>query len=208
MENDKNCIKLLKPRNLHSIIMEIKQKKIKGVFEISLKPHQDNRGFFMRTFDDKIFREVGLERNWVQENHSRSEKKGIIRGLHFQLPPFTETKMVRCIRGAVWDVFVDLRKNSPTFGQWDGIELSAENKKMIFIPKGFAHGFCTLTEISEVVYKVDNYYAPEHERGLLWNDKTIGINWPVDKPILSAKDEKNMTLEEFIEKYKYLEIER
>ncbi len=181
--------------------MNIKERKLKGVFEISLKPLADNRGFFMRTFDDKIFKEAGLERNWVQENHSRSEEKGIIRGLHFQLPPFTETKMVRCINGAVLDVFVDLRKDSPTFGHWDSIELTAENKKMIFIPRGFAHGFCTLTDISEVVYKVDNYYSPENERGLLWNDKSVGINWPTNKPILSDKDQKNMTFEEFIKEY-------
>ena len=184
--------------------MIVKERKLKGVFEITLKPHMDSRGFFMRTFDETIFKEKGLERNWVQENHSRSEEKGIIRGLHFQLPPFTETKMLRCINGAVLDVFVDLRKDSETFGQWDSIELSAENKKMIFIPRGFAHGFCTLTNVSEVVYKVDNYYSQESERGLLWNDVNVGINWPIDNPVLSAKDEKNMTFKEFVEQYKYL----
>ncbi len=184
--------------------MEIKERKLKGTYEITLKPHLDNRGFFMRTFDDTIFKKNGIERKWVQENHSRSEEKGIIRGLHFQLSPFSETKLVRCIKGAILDVFVDLRKNSETFGQWDSIELSAENKKMIFIPRGFAHGFCTLTEISEVVYKVDNYYSQENERGLLWNDKTVGINWPTDNPILSAKDERNMTLAQFVEEYKYI----
>jgi len=186
--------------------MIIKERKLKEVYEITLSPHTDSRGFFMRTFDYNIFKEKGLERNWVQENHSRSEEKGIIRGLHFQLPPFTETKMVRCINGAILDVFVDLRKGSETFGQWDSIELSAENKKMIFIPRGFAHGFCTLTDISEVVYKVDNYYSQESERGLLWNDKTVGIQWPTDKPILSTKDEVNMTFEKFVLDYRYLDI--
>jgi dTDP-4-dehydrorhamnose 3,5-epimerase len=160
----------------------------------------DKRGFFMRTFDESIFKEFGLDRKWVQENHSRSEKKGIIRGLHFQLPPYAETKMVRCINGVVFDVFVDLRIGSPTFGQWDSIELSAENKKMIFIPRGFAHGFCNLTDISEVVYKVDNYYSTENESGILWNDPDIGIDWPVKEPLLSEKDKKNMTLKEFIKK--------
>ena len=184
--------------------MEFKERKLKGVFEISLAPHIDNRGFFMRTFDDIILEEKGLGRNWVQENHSRSEEKGIVRGLHFQLPPYSETKMVRCINGSVLDVFVDLRKDSETFGQWDSIELSAENKKMILIPRGFAHGFCTLTEISEVVYKVDNYYSNENERGLLWNDMEIGIKWPTDSPVLSTKDEKNMTFEQFQKKYKYI----
>jgi len=184
--------------------MKLKERKIKGVFEITLSPSADSRGFFMRTFDDTIFKENALDRNWVQENHSRSEEKGIIRGLHFQLPPFSETKMVRCVNGSVLDVFVDLRKDSETFGQFDSIELSADNKKMIFIPRGFAHGFCTLTEVSEVVYKVDNFYSKENERGLLWNDKTIRINWPTDKPILSAKDEKNMTLKQFITEYKHI----
>jgi len=182
--------------------LEIKERKIDGVFEIFLKPNIDKRGFFMRTFDKNLFREFGLEREWVQENHSRSEDKGIIRGLHFQFPPFAETKLVRCIHGAVFDVFVDLRKNSNTFGKWDGIELSAENKRMIFIPGGIAHGFCTLTEISEVVYKVDNYYSPDHECGLIWNDSDLDIGWPlVGKLILSEKDRKNMSFREFVNKY-------
>ena len=181
--------------------MEIKERKLKGTFEIALKPHTDNRGFFMRTFDENIFEKNGFNRKWVQENHSRSEQKGIIRGLHFQLPPYAETKLVRCIIGAVFDVFVDLRKDSDTFGKWDGIELSAENKKMIFIPRGFAHGFCTLSDESEVLYKVDNFYSPDHECGLLWNDPEIGINWPVNNPFLSDKDKTNMTLTEFFVKH-------
>ncbi len=186
--------------------MEIKPGKLKGTFEIILDPHADERGFFMRTYDDAIFKNYGLDKKWVQENHSRSEQKGVIRGLHFQLPPFAETKLLRCIRGKILDVFVDLRKGSSTFGQWDAIELSEENKKMVLIPRGFAHGFCTLTDISEVVYKVDNYYSPEHECGLLWNDPDLNINWPIDKPILSDKDKKNMTLKEFIDKHKYIEV--
>ena len=160
----------------------------------------------MRVYDEVIFKKYRIHRNWVQENHSRSEKKGIIRGLHFQFPPYTETKLVRCIRGAVFDVFVDLRKGSPTFGQWDCIELSEENKKIIFIPRGFAHGFCTLTDDSEVLYKVDNCYAPECEGGILWNDQDLGIDWPVEKPILSEKDKKNMTFQEFVKRYSYIEV--
>lgn len=181
--------------------MIIKERKLKGVYEITLSPRADSRGFFMRTFDEAIFKEKGLDRNWVQENHSRSEEKGIIRGLHFQLPPFAETKMVRCVNGSVLDVFVDLRKDSETFGQWDSIELSADNKKMIFIPRGFAHGFCTLTEVSEVVYKVDNFYSQENERGLLWNDKTVGITWPTRCPILSNKDEHNLRFVDLFNKF-------
>lgn len=186
--------------------MEIKERKLKGTFEIDLNPILDDRGFFMRTFDDMILKEKGLERKWVQENHSRSEEKGIIRGLHFQLPPFTETKLVRCVKGAVLDVFVDLRKDSTTFGQWDSIELSEKNKKMIFIPRGFAHGFCTLTEISEILYKVDNFYNSTLESGLIWNDEVVAIDWPIENPILSIKDSKNQSLKEFKNKYKSINI--
>jgi dTDP-4-dehydrorhamnose 3,5-epimerase len=164
-------------------------------------PDISGRGFFMRTYDVDIFRRAGLDRDWVQENHSRSEQKGIIRGLHLQLPPYSETKLVRCVVGRVLDVFVDLRKDSGTFGQWGSIELSAENKKMAFIPRGFAHGFCSLSGISEVVYKVDNFYSPEHEVGLIWNDPDIGIDWPFENPILSEKDQKNMGFKEFVGKY-------
>ncbi len=177
--------------------MDITKRKLAGVFEIQLKPIRDERGFFMRAFDAGLFREAGLERPWQQENHSRSERKGIIRGLHFQFPPFAETKLVRCIRGAVWDVFVDLRHDSPTFGQWDGLELSEDNKKMVFIPRGFAHGFCTLTPESEVLYKVDNVYSREHEGGLLWSDPELAIDWPEPAPFLSEKDNRNMTLAGF-----------
>ena len=186
--------------------MEIKERKLSGVFEIALAPIRDERGFFMRSFDARIFREAGLERAWLQENHSRSERKGTIRGLHFQFPPFAETKLVRCIRGAVLDVFVDLRAGSPTFGQWDGLELSETNQKMVFIPRGFAHGFCTLTEASEVLYKVDNVYNREHEGGLLWSDPVLGIDWPATDPILSEKDRKNLTLAQFIQTHQAIAL--
>ena len=184
--------------------MEIKELKLKGTFEITCKPHLDSRGFFMRTFDETIFKEHGISRNWVQENHSKSESKGIIRGLHFQFPPFTETKLVRCIKGAVLDIFVDLRKGSASFGQWDCIELSEENKKMIFIPRGFAHGFCTLTALSEILYKVDNFYNAKSEVGLIWNDTNLNIKWPSRNPILSDKDSTNQSLKEFITRQGYL----
>jgi len=181
--------------------MEIKEREIEGVFEISLKPIEDDRGFFMRVFDYDIFENIGINRKWVQENHSRSQKKGIIRGLHFQLPPYTEAKLVRCIKGEVLDVFVDLRMGSNTFGNWGSIKLSEENKKMILLPRGLAHGFCTQTEISEVLYKVDNYYSKEHERGLIWNDVDLKIDWRIDEPILSAKDKANLALKEFLNEY-------
>ena len=181
--------------------MKIKELKLKGVFQITLEPHLDKRGFFMRTYDYKILEQYGLNREWVQENHSKSTQKGIIRGLHFQLAPFSETKLIRAIRGKVMDVFVDLRKGSPTFGHWGSIILSEDTFNCAYIPRGFAHGFCTLSEISEVVYKVDNYYSPENERGIIWNDRSVNINWPEKDPVLSDKDQKNMTLDEFKKKY-------
>lgn len=152
----------------------------------------------MRTYDVELFIKSGIHREWLQENHSKSVNAGTVRGLHFQLEPFAETKLVRCIHGSIFDVAVDIRKDSLTFGKWVGIELSEENKKMLYIPRGFAHGFCTISEISEVVYKVDNIYSAEHERGIIWNDTDIAINWPVLNPVLSLKDSKNLTLQQYL----------
>jgi dTDP-4-dehydrorhamnose 3,5-epimerase len=180
--------------------------KLGGTYIIELKPIIDSRGFFMRTYDKEIFVQNNLDRDWLQENHSRSEQKGTIRGLHFQMPPYCETKLIRCIKGAILDVFVDLRILSKSFGQWDSIELSEENKKMALIPRGFAHGFCTLTEVSEVVYKVDNIYKPDYECGIIWNDRDININWRIENPVLSDKDKRNIMLKDFIMKYKGIEI--
>jgi dTDP-4-dehydrorhamnose 3,5-epimerase len=179
--------------------MEFKELNLKGVFEITPEPHLDERGFFMRTYDIEMFKRNGINRKWVQENHSRSEKKGIIRGLHFQTEPYSETKLVRCIRGSVYDVAVDIRSNSPTFRKWVGLELSEYNKKILFLPRGIAHGFCTLTDVSEVVYKVDNFYSPLNETGIIWNDSDLAIDWPVTSPILSVKDQNNVTLRKFLE---------
>jgi dTDP-4-dehydrorhamnose 3,5-epimerase len=181
--------------------MEFRERKLKGVFEITLNPHRDPRGFFMRTFDDERFAAAGLGRKWVQENHSQSLVKGTIRGLHFQFPPFTETKLVRCTRGSILDVFVDLREGSETFGGWDSIVLSESNFTMIFIPPGFAHGFCTLENQCDVMYKVDNWYNRDAEAGLFWNDSELAIQWPVSEPTLSEKDSRNITLSEFRSKY-------
>jgi len=184
--------------------MDIVERKLSGVYEITLKPHRDSRGYFMRTYDKNQFAAASLDKEWVQENHSLSLKKGIIRGLHFQLPPFSETKLVRCTRGRIQDVFVDLRSGSKTFGQWESIELAEDNYKMILIPRGFAHGFCTLEENCEVLYKVDNYYSPQHENGLIWNDPELSINWLITDPVLSEKDQRNLTFKEFTIKYKML----
>lgn len=186
--------------------MEIIETDFEGVVEIRLQPHLDERGFFMRTYDYNEFEKFGINRNWVQENHSESKRKGIIRGLHFQFPPYTETKLIRCIRGEILDVFVDLRKASPSFGEWGSISISEEKKNMVLIPKGFAHGFCTLTEISDVVYKVDNYYSPNNESGIKWDDTYLDIFWPIKAPLVSEKDKNNMSFNDFRTKYNSLEV--
>jgi dTDP-4-dehydrorhamnose 3,5-epimerase len=171
--------------------MKITETELEGLRIIEPVVFGDHRGWFMETYSEEIFREHGVSLNFVQDNHSYSAAKGTLRGLHYQLNPKAQTKLVRCTRGSIYDVAVDVRKGSPTFGQWFGIELSAENKKQLFIPKGFAHGFMTLVEEAEVQYRVDEFYAPECDGGILWNDPLIGIEWPIDvTPVLSAKDEK------------------
>lgn len=178
--------------------MQIKPLKLLGTYEVLLDPKHDKRGYFMRTYDEALFREHGLTTSWVQENQSLSTRKEVIRGLHFQKPPYAELKLVRVVVGAIFDVFVDLRKASKTYGQWDSIMLSADNDKVVYIPKGFAHGFCTLTEKTAVLYKVDAYYTPEFEGGIRWNDKTLGIQWPANSPYLSAKDRALPSFDEFV----------
>jgi dTDP-4-dehydrorhamnose 3,5-epimerase len=184
----------------------IEDKKIAGVFEIRLAPRMDERGFFMRVYDEEIFKKAGLHRHWVQENHSRSEKKSIIRGLHFQFSPWAETKLVRCVRGVVFDVYVDLRKDSPSFGKWGSVELSGEKHNMVYIPRGFAHGFCTMSDVCDVLYKVDNPHSPENESGLVWNDPLLNIKWPINNPSISVKDANQISFKSFIEKYGSLDI--
>lgn len=179
--------------------LEANELDIPGVFEIRLSPFTDERGFFMRTYDRAFMREAGLHREWVQENQSRNERKGIVRGLHFQFPPSAETKLVRCVNGEIFDVFVDLRAGWPTFGRWGGLLLSETKRNMVFIPPGFAHGYCTLSEVSDVLYKVDHVYDPTKEGGLHWSDDDIGIEWPLaGTPQLSEKDSAAMSLREFV----------
>ena len=168
--------------------MEIRRLRLSGTFEIVLKPNIDVRGHFMRTYDSSILGEYGLQREWVQENESHTLRRHTIRGLHFQAPPFAETKLVRVAAGAVLDVFVDLRRDSPTYGAWDSIELSADNYKMAYIPRGFAHGFCTLSDHVLMLYKVDSRYSPQHEGSLRWNDPALAIRWPTDQPLVSERD--------------------
>ncbi|MGK7393535.1 MAG: dTDP-4-dehydrorhamnose 3,5-epimerase [Candidatus Cyclobacteriaceae bacterium M3_2C_046] len=177
--------------------MNIEKTKIDGVYFFTLQPREDERGFFMRVYDQTLMQDHGLDMNWVQENQAKSIQMHTLRGLHLQMPPQAETKLVRCIKGKIQDVWVDLRKKSSTFGQWDSIILSEENKKMVFIPKGFAHGYLSLEDNSEVIYKVDQAYAPQAEAGILWNDPELGIGWEVDKPILSPKDQKQPTFSDF-----------
>ena len=151
----------------------------------------DSRGFFLESFNQKVFEEAtGLKRCFVQDNHSKSSR-GVLRGLHYQQPPMEQGKLVRVIQGEVFDVAVDIRKSSPTFGQWVGVNLSAENKRQLWIPEGFAHGFLTLSDTAESLYKTTNYYSPEHEEAIVWNDPDLNIQWPqVGAVILSPKDEK------------------
>lgn len=169
--------------------MTVTERYLPGVLEIALSPRADERGFFMRTYDQEVLKRSGVDCMWVQENHARSLRRGVVRGLHFQLPPRSETKLIRVIRGKIYDVFVDLRKKSLTFGKWAAIELSENDHKMLLIPRGFAHGYCTLSDTAEIIYKVDSVYEPTLERGVRWNDSDLGISWPVDKAILSSKDQ-------------------
>lgn len=156
---------------------------------ISPERHGDHRGFFAETYSRRKYTELGIEDEFVQDNHSLSRDVGTLRGLHYQAPPHAQAKLVRCGRGALFDVAVDIRSGSPTFGQWEGYELTAENGEQLYVPVGFAHGFVTLEPDSEIVYKCSDYYAPETEGAILWNDPDISIDWPTDAdPILSEKD--------------------
>ena len=187
--------------------MLIKEKKIKGVFEIQLEPLEDERGFFMRTYDDRIFKDLGIERKWVNENHSLSRIKGTIRGIHFQYPPDTETKLSRVITGEIFFVVVDIRKDSKTFGEWISVVLSSEKKNMLFIPRGCAPGMCTLTDNCNLIYKVDNYYSPNNEDVIKWNDPDLAIKWPIKEPVvISERDSKGKSFKEFVEKHGGLKI--
>lgn len=159
-----------------------------GARVIELEKRGDDRGFFARLFCEKEFAAEGLETRFVQINNSLSSKRGTLRGLHYQLPPSGEVKVVRAIRGALYDVIVDLRAGSPTFGKWFGAELSAENRMMMYVPRGFAHAFITLTDDTEALYLVSDFYAPECERGLRFNDPAFGIEWPIEPVEVSEKD--------------------
>jgi dTDP-4-dehydrorhamnose 3,5-epimerase len=159
-----------------------------GAYLIDLEKRGDERGFFARAFCEREFAGHGLVTHFVQINNSLSAQQGTLRGMHYQLAPKAETKVVRCIRGALYDIILDLRDGSPTFGQSYGAELSAENRRMMYVPKGFAHGLFTLADDTEAFYLVDEFYAPEHERGIRWNDPKFSIRWPSQPNVLSDKD--------------------
>lgn len=168
--------------------MKFTEIPLKGAFIVELEKRGDDRGFFARAFCANEFAQHGLSNHMVQINDSLSATKGTLRGMHYQLAPKAETKIVRCIRGALYDAILDIRKDSPTFGQSFGVELSADNRRMLYVPKGFAHGFITLVNDTEAFYLVDEFYSPEHERGIRWNDPKFGIQWPMNPTVLSDKD--------------------
>lgn len=176
--------------------MDLLKTKLEGVYILIPKVFGDHRGFFMESWSRRTVEEAGLFYDFVQDNHSLSTVKGTLRGIHFQKGDKAQAKLVRCVRGAVLDVAVDLRHDSPTYKQWIGVELSEENKKQLLIPRGFGHGFVTLTDHVEFLYKADNYYAPEADGGIRWNDPDIGVDWGVNHPVLSEKDTKNPFLKD------------
>lgn len=172
--------------------MKVEQTKLDGVLLVTPQVFGDDRGFFMETYNRDKALAQGLPGSFVQDNHSKSAY-GVLRGLHYQSPQW-QGKLVRTVQGEIFDVAVDIREGSPTFGEWVGFFLNDENKQQLYVPEGFAHGFCVTSETAEVVYKCTSVYAPEQEGSLLWNDPAIGIEWPIDQPVLSAKDEVGVLL--------------
>ncbi len=170
--------------------MKVLPTEIPDVLLLEPRVFGDERGFFYESYNEKLFREsTGLDVHFVQDNHSRSAK-GVLRGLHYQLPPAAQGKLVRCTAGEVFDVAVDIRRSSPTFGKWVGVFLSAENKRQLWIPEGFAHGFLVVSEWAEFLYKTTHYYAPQFDRAICWTDPGLAIRWPLEAaPLLSSKDQ-------------------
>ncbi|MCJ7987223.1 dTDP-4-dehydrorhamnose 3,5-epimerase [Priestia sp. OVL9] len=174
--------------------MNIIKTKFEDAVLIEPKVFGDHRGFFTESYNKEMFQQNGIDIEFIQDNHSLSQQSGTLRGMHYQLKDKAQTKLVRVTRGAIYDVIVDIRKGSPTYGEWQGFILSADNKRQLLVPKGFAHGFCTIVENTEVQYKVDELYSPEHDRGIAWNDSALNIDWPFNSPVLSDKDTKHPTL--------------
>ena len=174
--------------------MNVRETGLPGVLVVEPRVFGDDRGFFLETFSTRSLRETGIPQSFVQDNHSRSSK-GVLRGLHYQLAD-PQGKLVHVARGRIFDVAVDIRVGSPTFGRWFGIELNDENLFSLWIPPGFAHGFCTVSDVADVIYKCTSLYDSSDDRGVAWNDPRIGIEWPVDEPVVSAKDAKHEGLSE------------
>ncbi|GGA43260.1 dTDP-4-dehydrorhamnose 3,5-epimerase [Paenibacillus physcomitrellae] len=176
--------------------MKVTPLKMDGAALLEPVVYGDSRGFFMESYNEQVVQNKGINHHFVQDNQSLSAQPGVLRGLHYQLNPKAQTKLVRVVAGAVYDVIVDVRRSSPTFGQWQGVILSEYNQRQLLVPKGFAHGFCTLVPNTQVIYKVDEYYSPENDRGILWNDPALGIDWPVSNPVLSDKDQSHPLLQD------------
>lgn len=176
--------------------MIFKETKLKGAYIIELEPLEDERGFFARSFCQKEFEEHGLKFCIVQCNISYNKKKGTLRGMHYQVAPYEEAKLVSCIGGAVYDLIIDLRTNSPTYRQWFAVELTAENYKILYVPEGFAHGFQALEDNTTVFYQMSEFYHPECARGVRWDDAAFNIRWPIRKPIKSERDRSFQTFED------------
>lgn len=177
--------------------MEVIETELKGLFVLKPRVFADERGYFFESYNQNLFKQAGLDLEFVQDNQSLSQK-GVLRGLHFQNPPYAQGKLVRVITGAVLDVVVDIRKDSKTYGKWYGLELTEANKWMMYVPPGFAHGFLTLEDNTVFSYKCTNFYNKASEDCLLWNDKDININWNFDKPLLSAKDMEGKPFKSFV----------
>lgn len=178
--------------------MRFTETELKGVYVVEPAVFGDYRGFFMESWSRRAFEETGLHYDFVQDNHSSSTVKGTLRGIHFQQGNKAQAKLVRCVRGSVLDVAVDLRPSSPAYKNWVAVELSAENKRQLLIPRGFGHGFLTLTDDVEFLYKADNFYAPEADGGIRWNDPDIGVDWGITAPILSEKDSRSPFLKDAV----------
>ncbi|MBP1308132.1 dTDP-4-dehydrorhamnose 3,5-epimerase [Paenibacillus sp. 1182] len=174
--------------------MKVIPLKLTGASIMEPTVHGDQRGFFMESYNQQVMQNEGINHTFVQDNQSLSADAGVIRGLHYQLNPKAQTKLIRVLTGAIYDVILDIRKSSPTFGQWMSVILSEHNRRQLLVPKGFAHGFCTLVPNTQVLYKVDEYYSPLHDRGIRWNDPALSIDWPTSKAILSEKDKQQPVL--------------
>lgn len=185
--------------------MEVVATNVPGVLLLKPRHFNDARGYFVETYNQRAAHAAGIAAEFVQDNQAFSSQRGTVRALHFQVPPHAQAKLVRVLRGAIYDVAVDLRAGSPTYGRWTAAELTAQGGEQIFVPGGFAHGYCTLEADTEVAYKVDDYYAPDCEQGLIWNDSTLAIDWPVaaSDAVLSDKDRKLPRFADFVSPFRY-----